>query len=47
MSAWSPPDVGTSTCSRCGADLTEKPAEWVVVTPGGAWCASHVKSAPQ
>jgi hypothetical protein len=47
MSAWSAPDVGTATCSDCGADITDKAAEWVVVTPAGAWCSHHVKSAPQ
>lgn len=36
-------DVDTSTCRVCGADLAEKPAKWVVVTPAGGFCASHVK----
>lgn len=47
MSAWTPPDVGTSTCADCGADLAEKGDAWIVVTPAGAWCAHHVKSAPE
>jgi hypothetical protein len=37
-------DVDTSTCRVCGADLTEKSAKWVVVTPAGAFCESHVKT---
>jgi len=42
--AWSPPSVGTGTCRACGADLSSKPDPWVVVTPGGAFCAHHVRS---
>lgn len=41
--AWTPPDEPTGTCGACGADLSAKAAEWVVVTPGGAWCRHHVR----